>query len=188
MTVAMMLPTSLPVLTTFLAIAGDRKGRATLVSLVVLGYLIAWSGFGILVHLAQLGLGRLVLASGWVEAHAWMLGGAILIFAGVYQFTPLKYQCLDKCRSPLSFVIEHWRGYNERGQAFRLGLHHGVFCVGCCWALMLLMFVVGTANLVGMLMLGAVMAVEKNTAWGRRLGVPLGTVLLGWGIVTLVVT
>ena len=100
------------------------------------------------------------------------------MLAGVYQFTPLKYRCLDKCRSPLSFITEHWRGRNERVQSLWLGVHRGIFCVGCCWSLMLLMFAVGAGNIGWMLVLGMVMAIEKNMPWGRRLGKPLGVLLL----------
>src|SRR5437762_58177 len=103
------------------------------------------------VHLGQLAVQQLAAASGWLDGRSWAASGAILMIAGVYQFTPLKYRCLEKCRSPLSFVVEHWQGRNERRQAFRLGVDHGVFCVGCCWALMLLMFVVGMSNLAWML-------------------------------------
>ena len=103
-----------------------------------------------------------------------------MALAGLFQFSELKYRCLDKCRTPLSFVIERWRGRAERWNALRLGLHHGLFCLGCCWALMLLMFVVGAGSVGWMLVLGAVMAVEKNLPWGRRLAVPLGIILLVW--------
>src|SRR3712207_205484 len=112
----------------------------------------------------------------------WMVGALLLVLAGVYQFSPWKYRCLDACRSPLSFITAHWRGYAERRQAFRLGANHGLFCVGCCWSLMVVMFAVGAGNLGWMLLLGAVMAIEKNTAWGRRVAAPLGVVLLGWGL------
>jgi predicted metal-binding membrane protein len=105
-----------------------------------------------------------------------------LVLAGLYQFAPLKYACLDKCRSPLSFITEHWRGSHERTQAFRLGIRHGLFCIGCCWSLMLLMFAVGAGNIGWMLVLGAVMAIEKNLPWGRRLSKPLGVVLVLWGV------
>ena len=101
--------------------------------------------------------------------------------AGIYQFTPLKYHCLDKCRSPFSFISAHWSGGNESAQSLRLGLDHGLFCVGCCWTLMLLMFGVGAGNLGWMLLLGGVMAVEKNMPWGRRLSSPLGVFLVGCG-------
>ena len=88
----------------------------------------------------------------------------------------------EKCRSPLSFVTEHWRGSHERSQSFLLEAHHGLFCVGCCWSLMLLMFAVGLGSLGWMLVLGAVMAVEKNVSCGHKIGAPLGVVLLGWGL------
>ena len=89
--------------------------------------------------------------------------------------------CLHRCRSPLGFILAHWRGRRERLAAFRIGLHHGLFCVGCCWSLMLLMFAVGVGSLGWMLGLGAVMAAEKNLPWGRRLTTPLGLLLLGAG-------
>jgi len=91
----------------------------------------------------------------------------------------LKYRCLDKCRSPLNFIVGHWQGGHEQAQAFKLGVNHGIFCLGCCWSLMLLMFAIGVGNIGWMLALGTVMAVEKNMPWGRRLSGPLGIVLLG---------
>ncbi len=106
----------------------------------------------------------------------------ILLLAGAYQFTPLKHRCLDKCRSPFSFVVEHWQGRRERWQAFQLGIHHGLFCVGCCWALMLLMFATGVGSLVWMLALTAVMVIEKTSRWGARLVAPVGVALLVAGV------
>ncbi len=111
--------------------------------------------------------------------------GLTLLLAGAFQFTPLKYRCLEKCRSPLSFVIEHWQGRRQRWQAFRLGIDHGLFCVGCCWALMLLMFTVAVGSLGWMLALAAIMALEKNVRWGRRLGPVVGLALVAWGTFTL---
>ncbi len=117
MTIAMMLPTSLPILNTFQAIAGSRDDRTLLLTLVVAGYLVTWGLFGEVVHAGQLGIQQLVIASAWAQQHVWAGGGAILLLAGAYQFTPLKYRCLEKCRSPLSFVIEHWQGRNHRHSA-----------------------------------------------------------------------
>jgi predicted metal-binding membrane protein len=111
-----------------------------------------------------------------------VLGAGPLLVAGAFQFSRLKYRCLDKCRAPLSFVVQHWRGGDSRAQALVLGAHHGIFCVGCCWALMLLMFAVGSGNLGWMLALGAVMAIEKNVPWGWKLSKPLGTALIAWGV------
>ena len=174
MTIWMMLPTSLPLLATFGAVARDRADRALLLALVVAGYLAIWSLFGVVVYGVQVATPRLALGS-----------GAILLLAGLYQFTPLKHRCLDKCRSPLSFVIAHWQGRHDRWQALRLGIDHGLFCVGCCWALMLLMFVAGMNSVAWMLALAAVMAIEKNVRWGRRLSAPVGVILLAWGGATL---
>jgi len=115
----------------------------------------------------------------------WLIGAATLLMVVAFQFSRLKYLCLDKCSAPLSFVPEYWRGRDERRNAFLLGIHHGLFCVGCCWALMLLMFAIGVGNVAWMLVLGAVMAAEKNLPWGRKLSAPLGVALIGWGGVIL---
>src|SRR5262249_27217787 len=112
-------------------------------------------------------------------------GAVLLAAAGLYQFSSLKYACLDKCRSPLSFLTSRWQGGNKSVQSLRIGIEHGLFCVGCCWSLMLLMFVVGTGSLIWMLLLGVVMALEKNMPWGRRLSAPLGAVLLAGAVVIL---
>ena len=137
--------------------------------------------FGVAAHLADWVLHEIFERGDWLQANAWVFGAGPLILAGAFQFTALKYRCLEKCRAPLSFITSHWRGGREALQAFRLGVDHGLFCVGCCWALMLLMFAVGTGNVGWMLALGAVMALEKNMPWGRRLSAPLGVGLLGWG-------
>jgi predicted metal-binding membrane protein len=183
MVAAMMLPTTFPLLAVYSRITQRRADRSLLIGLVVAGYLSAWAGFGLAAHAADLALHRLVLAPPWLTFNGWTIGAVVIAAAGLFQFSPLKFRCLEKCRTTLSFVIEHWRGREERRQAFRLGWRHGVFCVGCCWALMLLMFLVGTGSVGWMLQLGAVMAVEKNMAWGRRLTKPLGLALIGWSFV-----
>jgi predicted metal-binding membrane protein len=109
-----------------------------------------------------------------------ILSATVLALAGVYQLSPLKRACLTQCRGPVQFLTRYWRP--GRIGAFVMGIQHGAFCVGCCWALMLLMFAVGTANLAWMLLLGAVMAIEKNARWGKKLVRPLGIVLITWGI------
>jgi predicted metal-binding membrane protein len=182
MIVAMMLPTSLPLVAVFHRLTRQRPDHAWLLGLLLAGYLGMWTAFGVVVHVGDALLHAAVAQSTWLEAHAWALGAGILVLAGLYQFTPLKYACLDQCRSPLSFVTEHWRGSRAGTQAFRLGMLHGLFCIGCCWSLMLLMFAVGAGNLGWMLVLGAVMAIEKNLPWGRRVSAPLGVVLLGGGL------
>ena len=182
MTVAMMLPTSLPLVTLFRRLTRRRSDRLALVGLLIAGYLGVWALFGGLAHLGDLLIHETVERSVWLGANSWIIGAGTITLAGIYQFTPLKYKCLDKCRAPLGFITEHWRGSRERSQAFRLGVHHGLFCLGCCWSLMLLMFVVGVGNLGWMLALGTVMAVEKNMPWGKKISTPLGVVLVGWGL------
>jgi predicted metal-binding membrane protein len=177
---AMMLPTTWPLFEAFDRLCAGRDDRVRLLVLLGFGYLAAWGVFGLLVH----GLHGLLLsqvdALPGVSRHAWLIGAATIGTAGAFQFSRLKYRCLDKCRTPLSFVIQHWRGTGQPLQAFALGAHHGLYCVGCCWALMLLMFVVGAGSLGWMLALSVVMAVEKNLAWGRHLSAPLGVALLVW--------
>ena len=183
MTVAMMLPTSLPLVALFHSFVRARPNHVRLTALLVVGYLSVWTLFGVLVHFGDARLHEAVERVPRLEANAWAIGAGTILLAGAYQLSPLKYHCLEKCRSPLSFVMQHWRGGRGEAESFRLGVHHGLYCLGCCWSLMLLMFAVGVGNLAWMLALGAVMAVEKNVPWGRRLSAPLGVLLLGWGAV-----
>ena len=180
MLVAMMLPTSLPLLDIYRRLTRNRPDKNLLLGLVILGYLGAWVGFGVITHIADLVLREIVIKSVWLTVNGWAVGASVVALAGAFQFSEMKYRCLDKCRLPLSFVMQYWRGRAERTGALRLGLHHGIYCVGCCWALMLLMFIVGTGNVGWMLLLGAAMAIEKNLPWGRRLSPVLGVGLLAW--------
>jgi predicted metal-binding membrane protein len=186
MTLAMMLPTSLPLVSMFQRMTSRRKDGTRLVALLVCGYLVVWLLFGVLAHVLDLGIHQLVSRSPALADQSWLIGASIVFVAGVYQFTPLKYHCLDACRSPLSFISARWSGASHGQQAFRLGVDHGAFCVGCCWSLMLLMFAVGVGNVGWMLMLGAVMAIEKNLPWGRQLSAPLGGLLIGLGVLLII--
>jgi len=180
MSAAMMLPTSLPLLHRFEQLTAARPDRRVLIALLLAGFLLVWSVFGLAAHFLDITLHLIVRQSDWFLFNGWAVGVALLSIAGGFQFSRLKYHCLDKCRTPFSFIVQHWRGPRPYQSAFLLGLHHGAFCVGCCWAIMLLMFIVGTGNVGYMLLLGAIMALEKNVPWGRRLSRPLGFALLGW--------
>ena len=177
MTVAMMLPTTMPLLAIFAHITAGRPDRGLLLLLVIVGYLSIWIVFGLAAHAADMGLHAIVARNAFLSFNGWIIGVIALMIAGMFQFSRFKYRCLDKCRTPFSFINEHWRGLAERRQSFLLGVHHGLFCVGCCWAIMLLMFLVGMGSVGWMLGIGAVMAIEKNVTWGRRLSAPLGVVL-----------
>jgi predicted metal-binding membrane protein len=185
MTVAMMLPTSVPLVATFAALVGRRRRPALLTGLVVAGYLVTWTAFGLAVYLADRGLHAFVDATPWLAAHPQLIAGGVLIAAGAYQFSALKYRCLDECRSPLGFVLSRWTGERPATDALRIGVAHGLFCLGCCWSLMLVMFALGLGNLAWMFGLGVVMTVEKNLPIGRRLGRPVGALLLFAGLWTL---
>jgi predicted metal-binding membrane protein len=180
MIAAMMLPTTFPLLAIFRRITRDRPDAGRLVAQVLAGFFAAWLAFGLLAHVADLTLRWAAGSSGWFVANGWIVGASVLAGAGLFQWSALKYRCLEQCHTPFAFVASRWHGHAPSREAFRLGLDHGVFCVGCCWALMLLMFVVGTGNLGWMLLLAAVMAAEKNLPWGRRLRTPLGAGLLAW--------
>jgi predicted metal-binding membrane protein len=178
MSAAMMLPTTLPLIRLFDRMISERPDRAQLHGLLIAGYLLAWSGFGVAAHTLDWVLHTELDRWTWLATHPWAPGAVVLAFAGGFQFSTLKYHCLDRCRTPLGFLMSHRHGPRPWREAFGLGLAHGIYCVGCCWALMLLMFVVGTSSLGWMLLLGMLMAIEKNNSWGRHLSAPLGGALL----------
>ncbi len=181
MIAAMMLPTILPLLALFRRIVGGRRDAGALVATVAAGYALAWLAFGIVAYAIDGAVREAAATSGWLIVHGWVVGSAVIAGAGAFQFSALKYRCLERCRSPFGFVNSHWRGRRPLAESLRLGLDHGLFCVGCCWALMLVTFVVGMGNLGWMLALAAAMAAEKNLPWGSRLRMPLGVALLAWG-------
>lgn len=187
MIVAMMVPSTMPLIRVFQRVSEARHDRAFLLGVLLIGYLVAWVLFGLAVYVVDWLMFRQLLASDWIIQNAWLIAAASLFAAGLFQFSALKYRCLDKCRSPLAFVMQHWRGRAHAWYAFLLGLRHGAFCVGCCWALMLMMFTIGAGSLAWMLTLGAVMVIEKNLAWGAKIGRPLGLALIAWSSVIVTV-
>jgi predicted metal-binding membrane protein len=178
MIVAMMLPSSLPLVMTFGALVSRRRRPGHLVALLLLGYLLVWGAFGLMAWLADRGIHAAVDTVPWLAEHPELIIGTTLLVAGLWQFSPLRERCLEACRSPLGFVVNRWRGTSERREAVAMGIAHGAFCVGCCWSLMLVMFGVGLGSLPAMLLLGGLTAVEKNLPSGRRLTRPLGVVLI----------
>ena len=182
MTIAMMLPTTVPLADQFRRMISQRTNTTLLSGLLLAGYLTAWLVFGLAALLLLAGIDNIIARSDWLAAQPWVTGAGLFLLAGAFQFTTLKYACLDKCRSPTGFLISHWHGRNEQLESFNIGWRHGLFCVGCCWALMLLMFAVSTASLLWMLVLALIMAIEKNMPWGRRISRPLGWTLLATGV------
>ncbi len=181
MTGAMMLPSSLPLMRMFAFVSAGQPNAPAVLAAFVGGYVLIWSLFGVLAFGGDVVLHRTVDHTPWLAARPWLIGGAVLALAGIYQFTPLKDRCLRVCRLPGNFLMQHYR----RGvqSAFALGRRHGFFCVGCCWALMLIGFAAGFASLWWMAALTALMVYEKTARRGLR-AVPLaGIVLLVWSAV-----
>jgi predicted metal-binding membrane protein len=178
MTIAMMLPTSAPLILLFHRLVSGRSRAGWLVASLVAGYLGVWAAFGLALHLAMQALRSAAERIIWLDRNPWAAGAAILLCAGLYQFSPLKYACLDKCRSPMMFLMGRWRGIRPAREAFRLGTAHGAYCLGCCWSLMTIMFVAGMGSFAWMLVLGVAMGAEKNFPWGRRLSPVLGVLLV----------
>lgn len=180
MIAAMMLPSSLPMINLFNRVAGDQP-RPTLVRAAFLGgYFLVWTGFGCLALLGDMVIHRSVHASPWLAAHSWLIASAALLGAGVYQLTPLKDACLKACRNPGAFLLAHYR--RGIGEAFLIGRGHGLFCLGCCWALMLVSFAAGVANLTWMVAMTVIMVFEKTGPRGDRGVVPIGVGLAALGI------
>jgi predicted metal-binding membrane protein len=161
-----------------------RQARPAAVPLAFLaGYAVIWTAFAAGAFLLDTLVHRLVDLWPWLAGHSWLIGAVTFASAGLFQFSPLKERCLDRCRTPLGFFLHHYR--KGVGPAWHLGLRHGGYCLGCCWALMLVMFGVGVGNLAGMAVLTGVMVIEKAVPGGKRLSPLVGIALLLLGIVWL---
>ena len=183
MVAAMMLPSSLPLVAMFASASARAPGKGRAMTAFLGGYALVWTAFGALAFAGDLALHSAVDASSFLADHEWVIGGSVIALAGLFQFTPLKDACLDKCRHPASFMVRHYR----RGAAggFALGARHGLFCVGCCWALMLVMFALGATSLILMALLTALMVHEKTRPAGRRAVPVTGVTLLAVASVVL---
>lgn len=178
MMVAMMTPSVSPTLLMYAGILRSRAQRPFLLAGVFLvGYLFIWSGFGIFAALVQ------TSAQGLFSGAA-LAGGAVLVAAGVFQFTPLKHACLSRCRSPQGFFMTEWRE-GARGAVW-MGVKHGAYCLGCCWLLMSVLFVTGAMSIFWMALLAAYVLVEKVAPAGIWLSRAAGLVLVGAGVWTVV--
>ncbi|WP_069383150.1 DUF2182 domain-containing protein [Halomonas caseinilytica] len=186
MMAAMMLPSAAPMLLLHATMTRRRRARgeaAAATGFFAAGYLIVWMLFSLAAVLLQYGLQRAALLSPMLALTSQGVAGLVLIGAGLYQWSPLKEACLRHCRSPLEFVLTRWR--EGRRGALLMGLHHGAYCLGCCWVLMLLLFVGGVMSLLWIAGLALWVLVEKLAPAGHWLGRLLGGVLVIWGGVVL---
>jgi predicted metal-binding membrane protein len=181
MMVAMMVPSVTPLFRLFASANTARAERSSTVNIMMfgLGYVTVWLGFSVLAALMQLALHEAALLSSAMSIPNPYLAATILIGAGAFQFTPLKRTCLTQCRSPLDFLMRYWR--SGRSGAFLMGLRHGTFCLGCCWAVMLVLFVVGIMNLAWVAVLAVFILIEKVGPYGGRVGQIAGTIMIAFG-------
>jgi predicted metal-binding membrane protein len=182
MMVAMMLPSAAPTILLVTALARDRIAPVAIP--FACGYVLVWTGFSLAATALQFGLDRAGVLSGTMATSSAALAGVVLIVAGAYQWTPLKQACLRHCRSPLAFLLGRWR--KGAWGAVTNGMRHGLFCLGCCWMLMVLLFVGGLMNLLWIAALALLVLIEKTLPWGGRTSRATGAALVVWGAVTLV--
>ena len=189
MMVAMMTPSASPMVLTFTQIGRQRQVKNqpfAPTSFFLLGYLLVWIGFSGLATLLQWGMHSAALLSPMMATTSPILGGVILLAAGIFQFTPLKHLCLAHCRTPMGFILTEWR--EGRSGALVMGLKHGRFCLGCCWFLMALLFVAGIMNLLWVAIIAAFVLIEKAAPDGGWVSRTAGLFLIGWGIWLLLST
>ncbi len=182
MMMAMMLPSAAPMILLFATVNRRRRaagGASVATGVFAAGYVLAWGGFSLAAIGLQWLLERVALLSPAMTTSSVLFGGALLIAAGAYQFTPWKHACLRHCRTPFQFVMRHWR--EGRRGALAMGLHHGAFCLGCCWVLMGLLFYGGVMNLYWIVALAVFVLIEKTFPAGHRLSMLGGLGLIVWG-------
>ena len=182
MMLAMMLPSAAPMLLTFAAVARNRQQADrpyVPVAVFAGGYVIVWCVFSAAAAIIQWLLHRQALLSPMMTTSSGVLAGSLLLIAGLFQFTPLKNSCLNRCRAPLEFIMTRWRE-GWRG-ALGMGIEHGAFCAGCCWALMTLLFVLGVMNVLWIAVLTLIVGLEKMLPRARWFSTAAGSVLILWG-------
>lgn len=183
MMVAMMVPSAAPMILMFTTINRRRReqqGPFVPTAVFFAGYLVVWTGFSVLAALAQWMLHAAALLSPMMVTTSPLLGGLLLVAAGLFQWSHLKAACLVNCRSPLSFIVTSWR--EGRRGAFRMGLEHGMYCLGCCWLLMALLFVAGVMNLLWVVAIAVFVLVEKVVPRGELVGRLAGMALAVAGV------
>jgi len=186
MMVAIMFPTAAPMILTFERVQASRQqAQQSFVPtwLFVASYIVLWSATGLLAYGVTLLADDLAEDSLWLMDNAGRIGGLILILAGVYQLSPLKTVCLSKCRTPIGFILGSWR--DGRLGAIRMGLEHGVYCLGCCWLLFVILFPLGIMNVAAMAAVTFLIFAEKSLAIGQRVARAAAVALMVYGVVVV---
>ncbi len=186
MMIAMMFPASAPMILMFTRIYSSKQAQGhpfVPTWVFASAYLLIWSLSGVIAYPLALGAERLAASSMWLMQNASRFGGGVLLLAGLYQLSPLKNICLSKCRTPLQFILSSWHdGYSG---AFRMGLEHGAFCLGCCWLLFLILFPLGIMNIAVMALVTALIFAEKVLPFGRQISLFAGVGLIVYGALVI---
>ncbi len=188
MMVAMMFPTAAPMILTFARVQANKRdqGRPFVPTWVfVSSYLVVWTAFGVVAYAAAVGAEQLADEWMWLMDNAARIGGGVLIAAGLFQLSPLKRACLSKCRTPMAFILGSWR--DGHAGAFRMGLEHGSYCLGCCWLLFVILFPLGMINVGAMAAITLLIFAEKSLPAGRQLGSLAALALVVYGAVVIFV-
>ncbi|MGZ3647239.1 MAG: DUF2182 domain-containing protein [Ktedonobacteraceae bacterium] len=188
MMVAMMFPAAAPMILMFRAVsAGKRRQEQPYVPtwIFVSAYLLVWTSFGVVAYVLAVGAEGLAGQSMWLMENAPRIGGAVLVLSGLYQLSPLKHLCLSKCRTPWQWLLTSWHdGY---AGAFRMGIEHGIFCLGCCWLLFVILFPLGMMNIAALAAVTVLIYAEKALPIGRHLSQATGVGLIGYGVLVMFV-
>jgi predicted metal-binding membrane protein len=184
MLAAMMLPSSLGMVRAFGRLSRAQTHPAAAQSAFIAAYLAVWTVFGLIAFGGDVALHHAVEDWPWLNDHPWLIAGAVLVGAGAFQFTALKDRCLAECRTPVGFLVQRYRPGARA--ALRIGVDHATFCIGCCWALMLVAFAVGAGNLLWMGALATAMALERTVSWGAAVVRPVGALLVLLGLTVAV--
>jgi predicted metal-binding membrane protein len=188
MMVAMMFPTAAPMILMFARVQRDkRRNRRAFVPtwVFVSAYLLIWILFGVLAYVGAVWAEGLAQRVPWLVANAARIGGGVLVLAGLYQLSPLKRSCLAKCRTPLDFILSSWReGYLG---SFLMGLEHGLYCLGCCWLLFVILFPLGMMNVAVLAVATVLIFAEKSLPLGQRIAQLAALGLIAYGVLVVVV-
>ncbi len=188
MMVAIMFPTAAPMIMMFARVHAKRaeRGQSFVPTWVFASsYLLLWAVVGVVAYGAAVAGDELADQSTWIMDNAARIGGGVLIAAGIYQLTPLKYVCLNKCRTPMAFILNSWRdGYVG---SFRMGLEHGAYCLGCCWLLFVILFPLGIMNVAVLALITLLIFAEKSTPIGRQAAMLAAVALVAYGVLVIFV-
>ena len=186
MMIAMMTPSVTPLVLIFTLINRRRREQRNPIvpsAYLLSGYFLVWAAFSLIATLLQWLLQQLSLLNPEMITTSKILGGVVLMLAGVFQFTPLKNTCLRYCRTPIGFIHQHWK--DGKSGALQMGVQNGIYCLGCCWILMLLLFVSGIMNILWIAIISLFVLIEKIASSAKPISLIAGIALIAYGILIL---